>query len=95
MATTLRLAPDLESRAKSHAASIGVSLNALVSVALDAYLRPGHNAPIEPRNNAPGADHAAPVPTLPPPAHPAPTPQPSPPAPANWRPGKAKKKARR
>ena len=45
MATTLRLSSTLETRAKQHAADLGVSLNALVAVALDAYLRAGTSAP--------------------------------------------------
>lgn len=57
MATTLRLSPALEARAKQHASDLGVSVNALVAVALDAYLRTGSSPPVEP----PGAGETRPA----------------------------------
>ena len=40
MATiNMRLAPNLEVRARQHAEDLGISINALVSVAMDSYFR--------------------------------------------------------
>ena len=80
MATTLRLSPALEARAKQHAADLGVSVNALVAVALDAYLRIGSSAPPEP-----------PGPGEPRPADPPEVVRPVPPADTRATPGKPTK----
>jgi hypothetical protein len=74
MALTIRLAPQIETVAKSYCERVGISLNGLIGVALDAYLQRPEVAPasaptalqLEPQPPAPSpAASVAPVPAKP------------------------------